>query len=267
MAAYSNNSVGLIRSEIKKQTKKINYAFSSKILEPDHDESIEDLILHVALWNAKKSVDDLKLAIKIIGSLLAPKDISKASGPIQSLFYPDDLLAGTRPLKHSAETIVNAIKEYTSDSETCTNVLIEAGQIIQSLGNKIKAFGQKLKTEKFDDRLKNLLAIAPQCAGSNISEQLFQFRRKLTNERLQRCVIQRVTPIKGRVVATMHKLKGKEFDYVILLAMPGDIFRSSEDEPELDARRLLYVSLTRARYDVRILYMGSNPPPILAPFV
>lgn len=267
MAAYSNNSVGLIRSELQKQTAKRKDTYSSKILEPDLDESIEDLILHVALWNATKSMYDLKLAIRIIGSILAPKDIAKASGPIQSLFYPDDLLSGIRPLKHSAKTIVDTIKNYTSDPDTCTKVLIEVGQIIRSIGKKIKTFGQKLEIEKFDDRLRNMLAIAPQCAGNNISEELYQFRRKLTNERLQRCVIQRVTPIKGRVVATMHKLKGKEFDYVIILAMPGDIFRSSEDELELDARRLLYVSLTRARYDARILYMGSNPPPILAPFV
>ena len=267
MVSYSNNAAELIRSELKKKTKKFNYTFSSKILEPDHDESMEDLILHLALWNATQSIDDLKLAIKIIGSILAPKDISNASGPIQSLFYPGELLSGSRPLKHSAKAIVNTIKDYTSNSDACTNVLIEAGHIIQVLGEKIKSFGQKLETEKFDVRLKNMLTIAPQCSGNNISEELSQFRSKLTNERLQRCVIQRVTPIKGRVVATMHKLKGKEFDYVVILAGPNDIFRSSQDEPEIDARRLMYVSLTRARYDARILYMGSNPPPILAPFI
>ena len=111
-----------------------------------------------------------------------------------------------------------------------------------------------------------MLAVAPQCSGNNISEELSQFKTKLTKERLQRCVMQRVTPIKGRVVATMHKLKGKEFDYIAVLAGPGDTFKSGQDEPEIDARRLLYVSLTRARYDARILYMGSNPPPILFSF-
>jgi len=147
------------------------------------------------------------------------------------------------------------------------NVLIEAGQIIGTLGKRIKLFGKKLETEKFDDRLRNLLALTPQFTGSSISKELSRFRRKLANEKLQRCIIQRVTPIKGLVVATLHKLKGKEFDYVIILAMPGDIFRAGNDEPEIDARRLLYVGLTRARYDARILYMGYNPPPILASFI
>jgi DNA helicase-2/ATP-dependent DNA helicase PcrA len=267
LAAYSNNNVGLIHSELKKKTKKFNYAISSRILEPERDESIEDLILHLALWNVTKSVDDLKFAIRLIGSILAPKDISKASGSIQSLFYPDELLSGTRPLKHSAKTIVETIKNHSSDTDTCTNAIIETGQIIMTLGDRIRSFGQKLEKEKFKDRLQNLLTIAPQCTGNNISEELSQFKTKLTNERLQRCVMQRVTPIKGRVVTTMHKLKGKEFDYIIVLAGPGDTFKSGQDELEIDARRLLYVSLTRARYDVRILYMGSNPPPILVPFL
>jgi hypothetical protein len=267
LAAYSNTNVGLICSELKKKTKNFNYALSSKILEPDQDESIEDLILHLALWSATKSVDDLKFAIRLIGSILAPADISKASGPIQSLFYPDELLSGSRPLKHSAKTIVETIKNHSSDTNVCTNAIIEAGQIINALGGKIKSFGKKLETKKFEIRLQYLLTIAPQCSGNNILEELSQFKTKLTNERLQRCVMQRVTPIKGRVVATMHKLKGKEFDYVAVLAGPGDTFKSGQDEPGIDARRLLYVSLTRARYDARILYMGSNPPPILSPFL
>lgn len=267
LAAYSNNNVGLICSELKKKSNKFNYVVSSKILEPDHDESIEDLILHLALWNATKSVDDLKFSIRLIGSILAPTDISKATGAIQSLFYPDELLSGSRPLKHSAKTIVETIKNHSSDTEACTNAIIEAGQIVKDLGDRIKSFGHKLETEKFEVRLQNLLIIAPQCSGNNISDKLTQFKTKLTNERLQRCVMQRVTPIKGRVVATMHKLKGKEFDYVAVLAGPNDTFKSGQDEPEIDARRLLYVSLTRARYDARILYMGSNPPPILVSFI
>ena len=139
--------------------------------------------------------------------------------------------------------------------------------LLKDLGDKIKSFGQKLESENFEDRLQNLLTIAPQCSGNNIWDELTQFKTKLTNGRLQRCVMQRVTPIKGRVVATMHKLKGKEFDYVAVLAGPKDTFKSGQDEPEIDARRLLYVSLTRARYDARILYMGSKPPPIIASFI
>jgi DNA helicase II / ATP-dependent DNA helicase PcrA len=267
LAGYSNNTAALIRSELKKPTKKFNYTISCKILEPDEDESIEDLILHTALWNTTKSIDDLKFSIRIIGSIISPKDISKASGPIQSLFYPDALLSGSRPLKLSAKTIVETLRSYTSESDACTNAIVEAGQIINDIGDKIRSFGKKLESEKFEDRLQKLLTIAPQCSGKNISEELFQFKTKLKNERLQRCVIQRVTPIKGRVVATMHKLKGKEFDYVAIFAGPGDTFKSRRDEPEIDARRLLYVSLTRARYDARILYMGYNPPPILTSFI
>jgi len=72
--------------------------------------------------------------------------------------------------------------------------------------------------------------------------------------------------VRGIVSSTLHKLKGREFDYVCIVTWSGDKLRST-NEDESDARRLMYVALTRARYDARILYVGSNPCFLLNPYL
>ena len=52
------------------------------------------------------------------------------------------------------------------------------------------------------------------------------------------------------VVSTIHKAKGREFDHVYILYAS----RSFEDD---DARRKLYVGMTRARFDLTIHYRGA----------
>lgn len=73
-----------------------------------------------------------------------------------------------------------------------------------------------------------------------------ELKRRLKSQRIKSCVLDYIVPTKGTIATTMHKLKGKEFDYVLILSMFGETFYSQADESELDGRRLLYVSLTRA---------------------
>ena len=267
LAAYANNSVGFIRKDLLQTTGKITKPYSCKILEPDFDDSVEDLIIHLAYWISSKSKTDLETALKIIGSLIAPGDIVEASKPIQSLFFPEKLLSGEKPMKGGAKTIVTTIAEYESDPDTCSDVIRETADLLYDLGNKVKSLGSRLEKEHIKEKIERLVCIGGTCFGDGTHKQLCLLENKLHNERQQRCILQRVIPIKGRVVATMHRLKGKEFDYVALVTMSGEKFFKEPGETDLDARRLLYVGLTRARYDARILYIGSNPPPILRPFI
>ena len=266
-AAYSNNSVGLIRQNLMKKSGKNKTQYLCKTLEPDHDETIEDLIIHIANWISNKSEKDLCLSIKIIGALLAPKDISKASNPIKSLFFPEKLLAGSLPLTHTAKNIVTTLKDYKSDPNTCSDILIESAILLRDLGAQVKKLKNILESTGLDERLGRMLDLARNCTGVNAYKELCILKSKISNDRQNRCILQRVAPIRGRIVTTMHKLKGKEFDYVAVLAMPDEKFYKQGEESELDGRRLLYVALTRARYDARILYMESAPPPLLVPYL
>jgi len=75
----------------------------------------------------------------------------------------------------------------------------------------------------------------------------------------------------GRVLLTMHKCKGKEFDGVVLVdGLHHNNFVVRNDAPAQNypqTRRLLHVAISRARYSVVILTPSWQPSPLLPRFV
>lgn len=266
LAAYANNSVGVIRRDLLQVAGKIKKSYTCKILEPDDDDSVQDLVIHLARWVSIRSRKDFAIALQIIGSLIAPGDISRASRPIQSLFFPENVFSGAEQIKGSAKTVFETVAHYKSDSHTCSDVIRETGYLLSELGRNVRSLGSRLEKENVEEKIEHLISTSGACSGGGPHKELCLLENRLHQERQNRCILQRVTPIRGRIVSTMHRLKGKEFDYVILVTMSDEKFFREPEETELDARRLLYVALTRARYDARILYIGSNPPPILKCF-
>jgi hypothetical protein len=65
-------------------------------------------------------------------------------------------------------------------------------------------------------------------------------------------------PVASRAASTIHKAKGQEFDHVIVAHCSAAPFPNT---PE--ARRLLYVALSRARKSVTLLVSGTAPTPLL----
>lgn len=64
----------------------------------------------------------------------------------------------------------------------------------------------------------------------------------------------------GVKLTTFHSAKGLEFDYVLIADMTLGKWRDSEDEDEKDInRRLLYVSMTRAKSHLVIYSYGDYP--------
>ena len=61
----------------------------------------------------------------------------------------------------------------------------------------------------------------------------------------------------------LHQTKGREADSVIIVSGDDD-FHGYETEPFVDASRLLYVVLTRARKELTLIF-GNNPHPLVAP--
>jgi len=58
---------------------------------------------------------------------------------------------------------------------------------------------------------------------------------------------------------TMHQLKGREYDSVLLVEDQHRSFRGRETHPPyMETRRLLQMSLTRARYFACILSGNKN---------
>ena len=60
-------------------------------------------------------------------------------------------------------------------------------------------------------------------------------------------------------VMTMHQLKGREYDSVLLVEDEHQTFRRRDNQPpHMETRRLLQVSLTRARHFACILSGNQN---------
>ena len=60
-------------------------------------------------------------------------------------------------------------------------------------------------------------------------------------------------------VMTMHQLKGREYDSVLLVEDEHRTFRGRDNQPpHMETRRLLQVSLTRARHFACILSGSKN---------
>lgn len=64
-------------------------------------------------------------------------------------------------------------------------------------------------------------------------------------------------------VMNLHQTKGREADAVIILCGDDD-YHGNENEPFVDASRLLYVILTRARNEATLIF-GYNPHGLFAP--
>ncbi|MGY4721637.1 UvrD-helicase domain-containing protein [Naumannella huperziae] len=67
---------------------------------------------------------------------------------------------------------------------------------------------------------------------------------------------------RGCVLMTIHKAKGKEFDGVLLIEgqYQGNFFRDTDTEVQrAEARRLLFVGITRARHQVTIIRPQGAP--------
>lgn len=75
----------------------------------------------------------------------------------------------------------------------------------------------------------------------------------------------------GRVLLTMHKCKGKEFDGVVLVDglryHDFVVYRDSRPQNFPKTRRLLHVAISRARYSAVILTPVHQPSPLLPDFV
>ena len=61
-----------------------------------------------------------------------------------------------------------------------------------------------------------------------------------------------------RCASTIHKAKGREFDHVVIAACCRSTFPDT-----VEARRLLYVGLSRARRSIHILVSGDKPSPLV----
>ncbi len=78
---------------------------------------------------------------------------------------------------------------------------------------------------------------------------------------LRERLLESESPGRGRLITTLHKVKGKEFDAVVIIDGPGegDKLLLRNDETQEKSRRLLNVAITRARHHAVVLTPVYEP--------
>ncbi len=111
------------------------------------------------------------------------------------------------------------------------------------------------------------------CLVVRTNALLKQYESALGKRSIATCLIKRSQPedtrSRGLRIATMHRVKGLEFDYVVVASVNRDIVPlryqeeevfSSAQESEYRERALLHVAATRARKELLITSYGDRSP-------
>lgn len=266
IAAYSNSTAKAIQDALAKPTEHAKYTYDCDLLESQADDVIEELLLHLAAWASGGEEAQLLQSINLVGGLIV-SDASKTNASLAALFTPSKLLSGEIQPKGKAiaKDVLEAFESISRPTENAKDAVAQAVQAIEKLREK-KAVSDAIDEEDLHNAQSKILQILNNASNKSALIAINTVRNKLSAERVQMGILERIIPARGIISSTLHKLKGREFDYVCIVTQMGDKLMSKSDD-ETDARKLMYVALTRARYDARILYFQSNPCFLLNPFL
>ena len=266
IAAYSNATARYIQQALGKPTKKAPKVYRCSLLEGQVDDALERLLIHLAAWAAAGERRDLESGIQLMGGMLV-SDISKASGALASLFAPRDLLEERARPRGTAKHIVEQFRMiHPGAAGTGREAILLAAESVKKVAESVSAISKVVSLEDLEAcerRMLNGLAGVP---GEPAASAVQRLREKLRAEKLRVDVQEWVAPPRGIASSTLHRLKGREFDYVCVVTRAAETLHG-RDGDEADARRLMYVALTRARYDAKVLYVGSDPCFLLRPYL
>jgi len=266
VAAHSNNDVKRIVEALAHPTPKAPKVYRCSTLDSDDDDYLTDLLLSLIHANVELDQQHLHRALQLVGAVLAP-DPARASGPIASLLEPRLILQDPSSAKATAKVVLTKFQEVMFDrSESLADALTKSSNAIAHLREQIRGINEAVREDLLTARTAELSRIIASLPPGSTVDQTAVLKARVAAERVRQTVMETTLPPRGIVASTLHKLKGREFDYVCIVAKSGDSF-SSKGGSELDARRLLYVGLTRARLHATILYVPSDPPQILRPYL
>jgi DNA helicase-2/ATP-dependent DNA helicase PcrA len=266
LAAYSNGMAKVIQEALGKPTAKAPKTYSCGILQGEIDDSLKELIVHLSMWIASKECIELEQSMQLIGGILTSDNL-KINDPIASLFSPKKLLDGSIKPRGTTKII---LEEFTSNGlrniSSGADAMIEAVNTIKRLRNNVKSIYKAIHDTELSSCQNEFIRLFESQKCTSPLSDLKTLQERLSSERLQRDVLETVVPVRGIISSTLHKLKGREFDYIGIVTVYNDKLRNANDS-EKDARRLMYMALTRARYDARVLYIESNPCFLFIPYM
>lgn len=109
---------------------------------------------------------------------------------------------------------------------------------------------------------------------SPTNQTLYMIEELLTKAGVRHVLLEgkgdvRTRAMDGHVcLSTIHKSKGLEWDVVILINMSDSVIpKMKSEKAEEEDRRLFYVAMTRARYELQMLYVATPYDPFVTRYV
>lgn len=266
IASYSNSGALRIAKALGHSTAGAPKKYKCSMLGSDEDDHATDLLSTLIHLNVQPDQVHLKQALQLFGAILAPKPAS-ASGPIASLLDPQEIMIDPGRARGTAKVVMRELQDVMlCQSESLSAALQRSYGAVVALRTAVKGIADAIDDENLEAKQATLAQTISSLPKASPSQGVGLLRDRVSAERVRQTVEETVLPPRGIISSTLHKLKGREFDYVCVVATSGDRFMGAQST-EQDARRLLYVALTRARLDARVLYVPTAPPPLLEPYL
>jgi DNA polymerase III epsilon subunit family exonuclease len=146
----------------------------------------------------------------------------------------------------------DCLEEYRSERELVDdNSIPSVGLLVRRLGGEKKMRqlrAEKSAAERYPAAMARLRRLIAQCANGSLHDQMARFLERVALSRSDG-----VDPERKRVnLLTLHSTKGLEFSRVYILGvedaeLPGSVGKAPSKAEVEEARRLLYVGMTRAK--------------------
>ena len=266
LAAHSNNWARKLRAMLGRATPSAPQVYYCGLIESDADDVLESLILNLMAWVASAEAAYLATALQLTVCML-PEGAVARNASLRSLLDSSGTTSSRLALKGLAKHMADGFSSIGNTAKTTPeDALRRAVDALRSLMAKSKAYAESVSDEAVEECCALIHRLLTEAPPGGVGATLEYLKNRLSSLRVRQCVLERVQPTRGLVSSTLHKLKGKEFDYVCIVTVANDTLRS-QGETEQDARHLLYVALTRARYDARVLYSRNAPCSLLRPYL
>jgi DNA helicase-2/ATP-dependent DNA helicase PcrA len=168
----------------------------------------------------------------------------------------------TRSLKGLPTRIAAAVASFTGEPRADIHKIVE---LLRDTGGNY--FDDAVETLGLRSPADASPALVAQLADSYATHGHYRDARKMGDAFLLReHLVRGEAGAGGRIVMTLHKCKGKEFDAVVIVDGPGeaDGLVLRDDDANLSrSRRLLAMAIARARHQVVIVTPAYRPCPLL----
>jgi DNA helicase II / ATP-dependent DNA helicase PcrA len=267
--SYKNGFVARLSSELRGTTESFKHPFPHR-LHVGLEEVAPAWALALSFLEHAKGLTDGKAVGEALSQLAR---YERAQGGKGRLKRAETLLEVATAMQSGGKVAARSLRDLSARIASMSALF--SGEPRQDIGRVIELF-RATPGDYFKDAVETLDLRSPADAGESLVGQLagsfashgrYLGAQKIGEDFLVReHLVRGEAGCGGRIVMTLHKCKGKEFDAVVIVDGPSEadgIVLRDDDDRLSRSRRLLAMAIARARYNVVIVTPAYRPCPLL----